>query len=59
MRLEVLDVLERNVATLADATMLPGSHSVERACRDCAAGLYFVRMKTLNGMFARKMVLLK
>jgi hypothetical protein len=62
VRLEVLDVLGRVVAVLAEGDFGPGRH--ERvwdpsAARSRAAGLYFIRLETPEGSLVRRVALLR
>jgi len=60
-RLAVLDVSGREVATLADGPFAAGTHSVRWNGRDGSGqrarpGLYFVRVSTVEGTDARKLL---
>ncbi|MBK7367609.1 MAG: hypothetical protein IPJ04_06760 [Candidatus Eisenbacteria bacterium] len=60
MRVSVLDVQGREVATLADGAFAAGRHGVafDEAGRPLAAGLYFVRMRVSGGPeFTRRIVI--
>ncbi len=64
VRLTVYDLLGREVATLLDRRLNAGHHSVTWAGHDqyghsVASGVYFYRLRTESGAFARKMMLMK
>ena len=64
VRLTVYDLLGREVTTLIDSRLDAGRHSVTWAGRDeyghsVASGVYFYRLRTESGAFARKMMLMK
>jgi len=59
VRLSVLDVQGREVAVLAHGLHAPGHYGVSWAGAGrgrAAAGLYFVRFETLEGVFVRRLV---
>jgi len=58
-KIRVYNVLGRQVATLADAFVSPGSYSVTWDARDLPSGIYFVRMEAGEFVQTRKVVLLK
>ncbi len=62
--LKVFDVLGREVTTLIDKQLEPGSHSVEwngedAVGRECTGGIYFCRMTSGGRQFTTKMLLLR
>jgi hypothetical protein len=57
--LKVFDVLGREVATLVDAEMEVGEHSVNFNAEWIPAGVYFAQMKAGNVVQRIKMVLVK
>jgi len=61
VRLTVIDVLGREVATLVDGTQTPGRHQAiwtgESPRGRARAGLYFVRYETPARAFVRRLVL--
>ncbi len=64
VRLEVCDLLGRSVATLAEGEMDPGDHEAvwsgaDRAGRQAAAGLYFIRLRAGSFSATRTMALVK
>jgi hypothetical protein len=66
VRVDVHDVLGRNVATLVDEEMVPGYHQISWDAGELPSGIYFVRMSARtpsgeSGEFhqTRKVVLLK
>ena len=59
IRLSVLDLLGRTVATLADGVEEPGVYSVTFDGSRCASGAYICRLSTPDGNLTRMMTLLK
>lgn len=64
VKIDVLDILGRKIATLHDGKLDSGSHEVEWNGRDgegqaIASGVYFYRLKAGDYQASRKMVLLK
>ena len=59
VRVEVYDVLGREVATVADHRAQPGSYSVTWDAGELPSGIYFVRMEAGEFRQTRKGVLLK
>ena len=57
--LEVVDVLGRTVATLVDAEVTPGAHTVRFDGRDLASGLYLYRLTADAQTITKKMMLMK
>ncbi len=59
VNLMVFDVLGREVATLVDDKLSPGSYSAEWNARNAASGVYFYRLTAGDFVETRKMVLMK
>jgi hypothetical protein len=59
VRLRVIDILGRAVATLVDEHVTAGRHSIEWKRSDAASGVYFYRMESGDFTAVMKMVLLK
>jgi hypothetical protein len=57
--LKVYDVLGREVATLVDARMAPGSYTMQFNANGLASGLYLYRLTANNFAQTRKMILAK
>jgi len=57
--LKIYNVLGREVLTLVDARLLPGSYRVEFNAAEYASGVYFCRLASSDRSETRKMVLLK
>ena len=57
--LKVTDVLGREVATLVNETMKPGTYSVEWNAAPFASGVYFYQLQAGNFVSIKKMVLIK
>lgn len=59
IRLNVFDVLGREVATLVNEEQLSGNYSIEFNAANLPSGVYFYRIETGNFVQTRKMLLLK
>jgi hypothetical protein len=59
VRLDVCDLLGRDVATLRDEILPAGEHEVAWDARERAGGVYLVRVVTPNGTATGKMMLLR
>lgn len=59
VRLEVFDVLGRQVTTLASGVYAAGTHSVQFDGRSLASGVYLVRMQSGRRVQTMKMLLVK
>jgi flagellar hook assembly protein FlgD len=59
VRLEVYDILGREIATLIDGLQPAGNHSVKWDASSVSGGIYFYRLQTAGHIEARKMILLK
>jgi hypothetical protein len=59
VRLSVYDVLGRQVAVPVAAELAPGDHSVALDADGWASGLYFLRLRTVDGELKSRMVLLR
>lgn len=57
--LTMYDVQGRVVETLVDRVAAVGSHTVNWNCRECASGLYFVRMSAGEFVATQKVMLVK
>ena len=57
--LKVYDVLGREVATLVDERLNPGTYTVTFDGSGLASGMYFYRLSTACGIFSKTMMLLK
>ena len=57
--IEIYDILGRRVATLANRDFQPGYHLLQWQCESCAAGIYFVQMRTEEFVQTRKMLLVR
>lgn len=57
--LDVFDITGKNVATLVDAEMQSGVHSVELNAADLSSGVYFYRLRANQFISTRKFVLMK
>lgn len=55
--LKVFDLLGREVATLRDAVMSAGEHSVVFDAKDLPAGVYFYRLQTKGFVQTKKLIL--
>ena len=59
MSLKVFDVLGREVATLVNEKLGPGTYSAEWDASDASTGMYVYRLKAGNVVQAKKMILLR
>ncbi len=64
VRLDVMDVLGRRVATLVDETMTAGHHEVvwnglNEGGASVASGVYFARLQTSGAVMTQRMLLMK
>ena len=64
VRLDILDVLGRRVATLVDETQNPGHHQVvwaglNEGGRTVALGVYFLRLQAGDAVLTQRMLLMK
>ncbi|NOS86775.1 MAG: T9SS type A sorting domain-containing protein [Ignavibacteria bacterium] len=59
VKLVVYDLLGREITTLVNETMLPGSYTVEWDASNHPSGVYFYTLVTNDYTLTRKMVLLK
>ncbi|MDH3252945.1 MAG: endonuclease, partial [Ignavibacteria bacterium] len=59
VRLQVFDVLGREVARLIDQDMPPGNHAVVWTPADVSSGIYLYRLTAGSMMITRRMMLLK
>ncbi len=58
-RVQVYDLLGREVATLADGYLTPGSHTFRWDGAQAPASLYFIRVETDTFTATRKVTLLR
>jgi hypothetical protein len=59
VRLEVYNLMGQRVATLVDGRIGAGQHEVRWDASPYSSGIYFYRLTTSDGTFARRMALLK
>jgi hypothetical protein len=59
VRIEVFDLLGRNVATLLDGVVQPGEHRVRFDGKGLATGMYIYRLSVPGQVFSKKMLLVK
>ncbi|MAO64511.1 MAG: hypothetical protein CL666_05890 [Balneola sp.] len=59
IELRVYDVLGRQVAELVNERYQAGFHEVKWNANGLSSGSYFLRLKTQNGIFTQKMMLIK
>jgi len=57
--LTVYDLLGREVVTLVNGDLPPGTHAVQFDGRGCASGVYLYRLTAGDVVLMRRMVLLK
>lgn len=57
--LKIYDLLGREIATLADAELEAGQHSIEWNSSNISSGVYFYRLETSNYHNTKKMVVMK
>jgi hypothetical protein len=59
VKLTVLDVLGREVATLVDGFQNPGKHDITFDAQGLTGGVYYYQLRTVTGTLTKKMVLMK
>lgn len=59
VKLQVLDLLGQEVATLVEGVVEPGEHAVVFAAKNLAAGVYLCRLEAEGTVQVRKLVLLQ
>jgi hypothetical protein len=59
VRLSVYDLLGREIAILVNSIQNSGEYKVTFAGSDLPSGVYFYRLQTSNGVFTKKMMLMK
>ncbi|MDP8207198.1 MAG: T9SS type A sorting domain-containing protein [Candidatus Electryonea clarkiae] len=59
VKINIYDLLGREVAQLVNTVSTPGSHSVNWNAAGLASGLYFAKMEANGKVFNRKLMLLK
>jgi hypothetical protein len=59
VRLTVVDVTGKQVATLVDGTLQAGAYDIEWDARDAASGLYYYRLETDGRSISRAMMLVR
>lgn len=59
VRLEVYDMLGRNVATLVDGQVSAGRHTVNFDARNLSSGVYLYRLQAGSQIMTRKLTILK
>jgi len=59
VKLQVFDVLGREVALLVDEIQAPGTHSVQWNGSGVASGIYLYQLRTSQSILTRKMILLR
>jgi hypothetical protein len=59
VRLDIYDTVGRRVATLVDGTLPAGSHERVWNASNLSSGVYISRMVTPNGVFVKKLTLIK
>jgi hypothetical protein len=59
VKLEIFDLLGRNIYTLVDGEISKGYHSLVWDASGFASGIYYYRLKTSLGTQVRKMILMK
>ena len=58
-KVTVCDMMGREVATLVNELLIPGTYTVDFDGSNCAGGTYFYRLETDGSMKIKKMVLVK
>jgi hypothetical protein len=56
---DIYDILGQKIATVANRDFEPGYHNLLWNCQNCAAGIYFVQMRTEGFVQTRKMLVVK
>ena len=59
VKLKVFDILGREVATLVNQELIPGTHKVIFEANDLPSGFYFYRLETDGFLKTRGLTLLK
>jgi hypothetical protein len=59
VKIQVYDILGRNVAVLVNSELNPGSYSVNFDATGLSSGIYFYRMTSGDFISTKKMVILK
>jgi hypothetical protein len=59
VKIVVCDLLDNEIATLVNALLEPGVHSVQWNAINSASGIYIYKLITSNSVQARKMLLIK
>jgi hypothetical protein len=59
VRLTIYDLLGRQLATVVDAQLAPGTHRASFDASMLASGIYVYRLETASGTITRKMTLMK
>jgi hypothetical protein len=57
--LKIYDILGREVTTLVNQQLQPGTYNIEWNASDYPSGIYFYKLETGNFVDAKKMVLVK
>ena len=57
--MKVFDLLGREVATLVNEVILPGTYRIIWDATEQASGVYYYRIKTGNLVITKKMILAK
>jgi subtilisin family serine protease len=58
-QLRIYDINGRLVETLVDGIVNPGEYKIEWNASDVASGIYFLRLKTINSVYTKKITYLK
>jgi subtilisin family serine protease len=58
-QLRIYDINGRLVETLVDGIVNPGEYIIEWNASDVASGIYFLRLKTINSVYTKKITYLK
>jgi len=59
VKLNVFDMLGREVAVLIDENQSPGTHHINFNAEDLPSGVYFYRLQTADFLETKKMILAK
>ena len=59
VRLEVYDLIGRRVAVLVNENLTAGSHSISWDASSLSSGVYLARLVTADGVYTRKLTLIK